>query len=51
MAKTPEKGKEIQKEPEEPQQNLQEYQDENQPVEDDLRRVTVEPYFPEVSLG
>ena len=51
MEKTPEKGKKIEEQPEEPQQNLQECHDENQPIEDDPRRVTVEPYFPEVFLG
>lgn len=51
MRRTPEEGERIEEQPEEHQQSLQEPQSQNQPAEDDFRRVTVAPYFPEIFLG
>jgi hypothetical protein len=51
MTRTPEEGERIEEQPEEHRQSLQGPQEPNQPAEDDLKRVAVEPYFPEVFLG
>ncbi len=53
-----EEGERIETQPEEhrqslqkTRQSLQETQGQSQPAEDDFKRVTVAPYFPEVFLG
>jgi hypothetical protein len=51
MTKTPEDGERIEEQPEEHQLSLQEPKLQKQAAEEDLKRVIVEPYFPEVFLG
>jgi hypothetical protein len=51
MTKTSGEGERIEEQAEERLQNLQETQSQNQAAEDDLKRVTMKPYFPELFLG
>ncbi len=52
MAKTPGEGERIEEQQaEEHRQSLQEAQSQRQAAEDDLKRVTMKHYFPELFLG
>ena len=51
MKKTSEEGDRTEEQAEEHLQNLQETQSQNQAAEDDLKRVTRKPSFPELFLG
>ena len=51
MTKTSEERDRIEEQSEQHLQSLQEPQSQHQAVEDDLKRVTKKPYFPELFLG
>jgi len=51
MNKTSGEGERIEEQDEEHLQNLQEAQIQHQAEEDELKAVTVKPYFPELFLG
>jgi hypothetical protein len=51
MTKTSGEGERIEEQDEEHRKNLQEAQSQHQAAEDDWKRVTMKPYFPELFLG